>query len=99
MRQWSTYLVVSLGYLIMSGVTYLVYAADKAAARFGRYRTPESALHLLEIAGGWPGALLAQRRLRHKTKKRSFQVVFWLCVIVNVAAVVLLAVLFSTSPS
>jgi uncharacterized membrane protein YsdA (DUF1294 family) len=28
-----------------------------------------------------PGAYLAQRRLRHKSSKRSYQVVFWLIVL------------------
>ena len=27
--------------------------------------------------GGWPGAMLAQRTLRHKTQKQSFKVTYW----------------------
>jgi hypothetical protein len=42
---------------------------------------PEARLHLLELLGGWPGAFLAQRRLRHKCSKHSYQVVFWLIVL------------------
>jgi len=38
-------------------------------------------LHLLELLGGWPGAFLAQRRLRHKCSKRRYQFVFWLIVL------------------
>ncbi len=34
-------------------------------------------LHLLELLGGWPGAFLAQQVFRHKTRKLSFQLVFW----------------------
>lgn len=79
--------VLLAGYAITSAVTYAAYAADKSAARSGRFRTEESALHLLEIAGGWPGALLAQRRFRHKTRKLSYQVAFWACVAVNVGVV------------
>ena len=45
------------------------------------------ALHLLGIIGGWPGALLAQRLLRHKNSKQSFQVVFWITVLLNCAGV------------
>ena len=40
-------------------------------------------LHEVEILGGWPGALLAQQLLRHKTKKTSYQVVFWLIVLMH----------------
>ena len=38
------------------------------------------------LLGGWPAAWLAQQVLRHKTIKRSFQAMFWLTVLVNVAA-------------
>ncbi|AVR96536.1 DUF1294 domain-containing protein [Pseudoduganella armeniaca] len=71
-------------------LTYVVYARDKAAARAGRRRTPENTLLLLGLLGGWPGALVAQRRLRHKTAKTSFQLRFWLTVIVNLGAFLLI---------
>jgi uncharacterized membrane protein YsdA (DUF1294 family) len=51
-------------------------------------------LHLFALAGGWPGALIAQRLLRHKTKKQSFQVVFWATVALNCG---ILGWLFSSS--
>jgi uncharacterized membrane protein YsdA (DUF1294 family) len=38
-------------------------------------------LHLLELLGGWLAAFLAQRRLRHKSSKGSYQFVFWLIVL------------------
>ena len=50
-----------------------------------RPRTPERTLLLLGLVGGWPGAVLAQQWLRHKTSKRSFQQMFWFTVLVNVA--------------
>jgi uncharacterized membrane protein YsdA (DUF1294 family) len=70
----------------MSAATFLLYAFDKWAARTGRWRVPERTLHLLALAGGWPGGFIAQRLLRHKSSKRSFQVVFVGSVIINCCA-------------
>jgi len=78
--------VVLIAYLIGSCVAYLAYVFDKAAALKGQWRTPESTLHFFSLAGGWPGAMLAQRTLRHKTQKQSFQVTYWATVVLNCAA-------------
>jgi uncharacterized membrane protein YsdA (DUF1294 family)/cold shock CspA family protein len=75
-------------YLGLSFVTFLTYAKDKHAAQNGRWRTPEGTLQLLALVGGWPGALIAQRTFRHKISKTSFQVVFWIAVLLNIAALV-----------
>nr|WP_237416577.1 MULTISPECIES: DUF1294 domain-containing protein [Halomonas] len=66
---------------------YFLYAKDKAAAKVGSWRVPENALHVVALLFGWPGALIAQERLRHKTKKQSFRVFFWLTVLVNLGGV------------
>lgn len=79
-------------YLAASVAAFVAYALDKSAARNDRWRTPESTLHLFALAGGWPGALAAQRLLRHKSSKRSFQAVFWATVLINCAALAWLAV-------
>ena len=73
-------------YLAASAFTFLVYAKDKWAARSGRWRTKESSLHTLALIGGWPGALIAQQVLRHKSQKNSFQFAFWATVVFNCAA-------------
>ena len=73
-------------YLAASTLTFLVYAKDKSAAQTGRWRTKESTLHTLALFGGWPGALIAQQVLRHKSRKLSFQMGFWLTVMVNCGA-------------
>src|SRR5215213_10358676 len=67
-------------------ITYGAYARDKTAAQNAGWRTPESTLHLLSLVGGWPGALIAQVLLRHKTRKPSFLIGYWLTVIVNCVA-------------
>ena len=73
-------------YLVASLLTFLMYAVDKSAAQKGAWRTKESTLHLLSLVGGWPGALVAQEKLRHKSKKQSFRSVFWVTVFINCAA-------------
>ena len=73
-------------YLGTSIVAFIAYAIDKSAARRDAWRIPESTLHLLALACGWPGALTAQRLLRHKSAKASFQFTFWVTVTLNCGA-------------
>ena len=75
-------------YFGTSIVAFMTYAWDKSAARHGRWRTAESTLHLLGLAGGWPGALVARHLLRHKSKKQSFVRAFWGTVVINSIALV-----------
>lgn len=77
---------ILLFYLIASAATFGAYALDKSAAQRGAWRTNESTLHVLALAGGWPGALIAQSRLRHKSRKQPFRAVFWVTVVLNCAA-------------
>lgn len=80
-------LLLALVCALLSVVTYVFYALDKSAARKRGRRVPERTLHLLALLGGWPGALLAQRTLRHKTAKPRFLFVFWLTVLGHVGTV------------
>jgi uncharacterized membrane protein YsdA (DUF1294 family) len=75
-------------YLALSVMTFAVYAVDKSAAKNGDYRVSEALLQYLSLAGGWPGALIAQQVLRHKSKKVTFRRVFWVSVILNCALLV-----------
>lgn len=78
MMWWLILLAGSMG--AMSVAALGLYAWDKRRAAKGGWRVPEKRLHGVALLGGWPGALLAQRWLRHKTVKRRFRVVFWLTV-------------------
>lgn len=72
-----------IGAAVVSGVVLLLYALDKRRAQTqGAERVPESGLHALELLGGWPGAFVAQRMLRHKNAKLGYQMKFWLIVAV-----------------
>ena len=83
---WPIPLWVAGIYLATSLICFLVYAADKSAATAKRWRVSEATLLLWGVVGGWPGAIVAQQTLRHKTQKASFRSVFWFTVIVNLIA-------------
>lgn len=79
---------IALGVLLLlSLLTFAVYGFDKNAAQAGRWRTAENTLHLLSLAGGWPGAWVAQRLFHHKVRKTSFMAGYWATVLVHMAAV------------
>ena len=78
--------IVLMGFAILSIITFAAYALDKSAARSGSWRTKESTLHMLALIGGWPGAMYAQQKLRHKSVKTEFRQVFWATVIMNIGA-------------
>ena len=63
---------------VVSLLTFGAYGWDKRQAVKQGRRVPEARLHLLSLLGGWPGAFVAQHYFRHKNRKASFQVVFWL---------------------
>lgn len=72
-------------YAVMSVITLVVYAVDKSLARRRSARVSERTLLLLGLAGGWPGAIIAQEIFRHKTVKASFRSVFFATVILNLS--------------
>ncbi|CAN5498175.1 cold shock and DUF1294 domain-containing protein [soil metagenome] len=96
--RWGVPLSVAALYVALSILAFLIYAADKRAAQRGGWRTPENTLLLVGLIGGWPGAIVAQQLLRHKTKKLSFRTRFWVSVIVNVIVFVALVVYFNGHP-
>lgn len=75
----------------LSLIAFVAYGVDKSAAANGRWRISESTLQLLGLLGGWPGAAVAQRLFRHKVSKLSFQSLFWITVVLNLAVLIWLA--------
>ena len=78
-------------YVGASLLAFAIYAADKSAATAEAWRVSESTLLVVGLVGGWPGAIVAQQVLRHKSSKASFRSAFWGTVVLNVAAFVFLA--------
>jgi len=85
--------VVAALYVVFSVISFLIYRHDKSAAQQAQWRTREGTLILLGVLGGWPGAFVAQQFFHHKTKKISFQIAFWLIVLLNCFGLVLLLLL------
>ncbi|RKZ91683.1 MAG: hypothetical protein DRR19_06485 [Candidatus Parabeggiatoa sp. nov. 1] len=73
--------------------TFLFYGYDKMIAGSSLLRVPEWVLHSLSICGGSPAGLIAQKIFRHKTIKKSFQLVYWAIVIIQ-AIILVLVVLY-----
>jgi len=73
-------------YALVSVITFTAYGIDKRRAVLGERRIRERTLHLLELAGGWPGALAGQMLFRHKLRKFTFMIVFVGIVALHVAA-------------
>jgi uncharacterized membrane protein YsdA (DUF1294 family)/cold shock CspA family protein len=76
----------ALAYVVLSLMCFMLYAFDKSAAVAGRWRSSEQSLLALGLLGGWPGGLIAQQLLRHKSSKASFRRAFWSTVLFNVGA-------------
>lgn len=74
-------------YFTLSLLSFAAYAIDKSAARKGTWRISENNLHVLDFLGGWPGGFVAQRLLRHKTSKPTFQRIYWVTVVLHCALV------------
>jgi uncharacterized membrane protein YsdA (DUF1294 family)/cold shock CspA family protein len=88
---WGVPRLIAGAYLMLSVMCFALYAADKSAATAGSRRTQERTLLAIGLFGGWPGGVVAQQLLRHKSIKSSFRAAFWGTVIVNVVAFVALS--------
>lgn len=81
-------ILIAAYYAVFSVIAYAVYAIDKKAAIKQRRRISEKTLHLLSLIGGWPGAWIAQQRMRHKTQKTAFKVIYWLTASANLVCLI-----------
>lgn len=75
---------------VLSCCAFQAYWLDKRSAQHGGWRIAERSLHAWALAGGWPGAWLAQRVLRHKSRKGLFRWLYLLTVLLNLAILALL---------
>lgn len=76
-------------------VTFAMFAWDKRSAINGSWRISESTLLTLALAGGTPGAIIAQQRLRHKTRKQPFRSYLIMIAVLHAVLLVALAIPFT----
>ena len=87
----STKIHLLVAYLISINLaTFLLYGYDKFISAGESLRVPELNLQALSLLGGSPSALIAQKFFRHKTIKGSFQLVYWIIVMVQVGLLIFL---------
>ena len=91
--------LLALFTILMSVFSIILYGYDKMVSKTGTgaLRISEATLHAVSLAGGWPGAALAQQFFRHKCSKIAFQRIFMVDIIGNVLLVSFLAKLFGFS--
>jgi len=76
---------LALYFIAINLLTFAMYWQDKRAAKQpGAPRVPEALLLGVGFAGGTGAALIAQRLLRHKTRKKSYQFKFWAITFVQI---------------
>jgi uncharacterized membrane protein YsdA (DUF1294 family) len=80
-------LALPMLYIVCSAFTFIAYAKDKGYSQTGEWRISENELHMMELVFGWPGALIAQEEIRHKTQKDGFLLKFKLAAVANLALV------------
>jgi uncharacterized membrane protein YsdA (DUF1294 family) len=78
MLGWATF-----GLLIVNLLTVWQFFDDKARSIAGVWRVPESNLLFLAAIGGTPGAFVARKAFRHKTRKQPFSTHLWLIAMVQ----------------
>jgi len=65
-------IIVPIAFVAINAWTMICFWDDKQSAIAGRRRIPEASLLQLALIGGPPGAFLARRLFRHKTRKEPF---------------------------
>lgn len=83
-----------LALLTVNCWTILRFWQDKQRAVAGDRRIPEADLLALALIGGSPGALLARRVFRHKTRKEPFSTRLLVIVALQAGATIGLTVAF-----
>lgn len=85
--------------IVFSMIAFVAMMLDKYRAGTGGRRIPEAVLHTFELLGGWPGSLLAQRTIRHKNRKMTYQFMFWSIAALHLALLLWMAFMWWNAPA
>jgi uncharacterized membrane protein YsdA (DUF1294 family) len=84
-----SFLPIAMAFLIAINLwTILRFWQDKQRAMAGERRISEGDLLGLALIGGSPGALLARRLFRHKTRKEPFSTQLLVIVVLQIGALI-----------
>ena len=87
-----TIILVALAVIaVMNIAAFALMGHDKRCARQGKWRVPEKTLFLVTAFFGGLGGVLGMSAFRHKTKHWYFVVFFPLFLVLQVGAIVFLA--------
>lgn len=86
-------IITVLGFLFFNLVSYWMFWKDKKAATNGKRRVPESMLMLYGLLGGFAGGILSMRRYRHKTRKVSFLIPYYMCAVISALSIITVSAL------
>ena len=86
------YLIFIIVLVVMSLITFALYAMDKSKAKKGEWRIKEAVLLGCSFFCGAIGGTLAMQLLRHKTKHYYFWVVNILGLVWQIGVLILLIV-------
>ena len=87
---WMTTILplLSILFIVVNLFTLLLFWMDKQRAIAGERRIPETELLGLAMIGGTPGAFLARRIFRHKTRKQPFSTYLFIIVAIQLGTLV-----------
>ncbi|MEM0577752.1 DUF1294 domain-containing protein [Flavobacterium polysaccharolyticum] len=74
--------------LLINVLAFILIGYDKIVAQKNKRRIPETTLLTFVFFGGTLGSGLAMLLFRHKTRKTSYLIKFWLIVVLQVLATI-----------
>lgn len=84
----NVFVIATTVFVLVNAWTILRFWQDKQRAIAGDRRIPEGDLLGLALIGGSPGALLARRLFRHKTRKEPFSTHLFVIIALQIGAAV-----------